>query len=160
MLKTSHFWCKMGNADEFCRQDRTNTRRVVLGKKREWSRLGSQENYLELIPTMETICEGFSPPRNSPALSTPIKFFKKQRTDQATAQGIAAVQYDKDIQGTGIKRWYKTGVDELTSEGIVEHRNQTTHPQKLCCNGELPLEPQPVTIESLNSNAKFFDHHQ
>ena len=37
------------------------------------------------------ICEGFPPPRNSPALS------KKQRTDQATAQGIAAVQYDKDI---------------------------------------------------------------
>ena len=74
---------------------------LFWGKKREWPRLVIRK-LLGIDPvsssgTKETICEGFSPPRNIPALSTPIKFLKKKRTDQTTAQGIAAVQHDKDI---------------------------------------------------------------
>ena len=43
-----------------------------------------------------------------------------------------------------IKKWYGAGVVGLVLEKIVVHCNQTTLLQKICCNSEIPLKPQPL----------------
>ena len=61
---------------------------------------------------------------------------------------------------TGIKKLVRgggclCGWVGLVLDKIVLHYNRTTLSQKICCN-----DPPPFTIQSSNSNAKFFDHNQ
>jgi len=56
--------------------------------------------------------------------------------------GSDAFPYNRtDIQGSGNKEWNGTGGSGLIWDKSLERCNRTALPKKICCNGELPLEP-------------------